>query len=187
MTQSLLERIFRLEENDELHLLRILILLDTLAGDNQKQEIDGINKMVKLDFLLRYPIALERALTHIGKSKNVAKIDIKDYERESVESKLMHFQYGPWDSRYRRFLAVLEAKGLIKMVVKGVTVKICVTTSGHLITQRSSELIEFKDYVIRSKLIKTNFNKFSPKALIEFYYTVFPEMVTMKQGEKIIL
>lgn len=187
MTPSLLERIFRLEENDELHLLRILILIDTLSGKNQTQEVDGINKMVKLDFLLRYPVALERALIYIGKNKDINKIEMKAFEKENVESQLMHFQYGPWDNRYRRFLTILESKELITLSVKGQTVKIGITNSGHQVVKKTVDLPEFQDYIVRSKLIKSNFNKLSPKALIDFYYNVFPEMVTMKKGEKIIL
>ncbi|OMP66426.1 hypothetical protein [Domibacillus epiphyticus] len=185
MDQSLLERIIRLDENDEINIIRILILIDKMAGRNQKQTIDGINKLVKLDFLLRYPVALERALMKLKKDKDIPKIDIQVYERESVETNLMHFNYGPWDSRYRRFLTILEAKGLIAYIISGKTVNVSITQTGHKTVEDISSFSEFQDYVIRSGLIKRHFGPYSSKKLMNFFYEVFPEMVTMKQGEEI--
>ncbi|WP_413302783.1 hypothetical protein AA0X95_24690 [Bacillus sp. 1P10SD] len=185
MDQSLLERIIRLDENDELNIIRILILIDKMAGRNQKQTIDGINKLVKLDFLLRYPVALERALMKLKKEMDILKIDIKVYERVSVETNLMHFNYGPWDSRYRRFLTILETKGLITYIISGNTVNVVISQIGHKTVEDISSCSEFQDYVIRSGLIKKNFGSYSSKKLINFFYEVFPEMVTMKQGEEI--
>ncbi|TDL67426.1 hypothetical protein E2R56_19735 [Rhodococcus qingshengii] len=185
MDQSLLERIIRLDENDELNIIRMLILIDKMAGRNQNQTIDGINKLVKLDFLLRYPVALERALMRLNKYKDVPKIDIQQYERESVETNLMHFNYGPWDSRYRRFLTILEAKGLIAYIISGKTVNVSITQTGHRTVEDISSFSEFQDYVKRSGLIKKHFGSFSSKKLINFFYDVFPEMVTMTQGEEI--
>jgi hypothetical protein len=185
MDQSLLERLIRLDENDELNIIRILILIDKMAGRNLKQTIDGINKLVKLDFLLRYPVALERALIKLKIEKDVPTIDIQEYERESVETNLMHFNYGPWDSRYRRFLTILERKGLIAYIISGKTVKVSITHTGHNTVKDISSHSEFQDYVIRSGLIKKHFGSFSSKNLINFFYDVFPEMVTMTQGEEI--
>lgn len=185
MDQSLLERIIRFDENDELNMVRILILIDKMAGKNLNQTIDGINKLVKLDFLLRYPVALERALIRLKKEKDLFKIEIEEYERESVETNLMHFNYGPWDNRYRKFLTILEAKGLIAYIISGKTVKVSITHSGHKVVEEISNHPEFKSYLIRSGLIKKHFASFSPKKLVDFFYEVFPEMVTMKQGEVI--
>ncbi|EJR73629.1 hypothetical protein ORN01_22130 [Bacillus cereus] len=187
MDQSLLERIIRIDENDELNVVRILILIDKMAGRNHKQTIDGINKLVKLDFLLRYPVALERALMKLKKETDIPKIDIKVYERESVETNLMHFNYGPWDSRYRRFLTILEAKGLIAYIISGKTVKVSITHTGHKTVENISRFSEFQDYVVRSQLIKRHFGSYSSKKLLNFFYEVFPEMVTMTQGEEIKL
>ncbi|GIN98085.1 hypothetical protein J6TS1_39550 [Siminovitchia terrae] len=185
MDQSLLERIIRLDENDELNIIRILILINIMAGRNQKQTINGINKLVKLDFLLRYPVALERALMELKKDKDIPKIDIQAYERDSVETNLMHFNYGPWDGRYRRFLTILEAKGLITYTINGKTVNVSITQTGHKKVKDISSFSEFQNYVIRSVLIKRHFGSYSSKKLINFFYEVFPEMVTMKQGEEI--
>lgn len=187
MDQSLLEKIIKLDENVELNIIRILILIDKMAGRNHKQTIDGINKLVKLDFLLRYPVALERALTKLKEDQDIPKINIQVYERESVEANLMHFNYGPWDSRYRRFLTILEAKSLIAYIISGKTVKVSITHTGHKTVEDISSFSEFHNYVVRSGLIKRHFGSYSSKKLINLFYDVFPEMVTMAQGEEIKL
>ena len=52
---DLLEEILKLEGKNESHLARLLILLYTLGGREGTNPINGITKLVKLDFLLRYP------------------------------------------------------------------------------------------------------------------------------------
>lgn len=51
-----------LEENDNLHLARLLVLLKAFSGRDGTKTIDGLTKLAKLDFFLRYPTYLERAL-----------------------------------------------------------------------------------------------------------------------------
>ena len=91
MNMILLKKILDLDGFYDLHLARILILISQLAGNTQTKEIKGITKLVKLDFLLRYPTVLERALGRIDEKKDSVKL--QDYERNSVESKMVRFRY----------------------------------------------------------------------------------------------
>jgi hypothetical protein len=50
-----------LEGDDSLHLGRLLVLLEAFGGRRGDQPIEGLTKLAKLDFLLRYPVYLERA------------------------------------------------------------------------------------------------------------------------------
>jgi len=59
---SLFETLASLESNDNLHLGRLLVLLSAFAGNTGSGSVDGLTKLAKLDFLLRYPVNLERAL-----------------------------------------------------------------------------------------------------------------------------
>lgn len=51
-----------LEGDDSLHLGRLLVLIDAFAGKAGDQKLEGLTKLAKLDFLLRYPAFLERAI-----------------------------------------------------------------------------------------------------------------------------
>ena len=42
-----------LEEMDELHMARILLLLRAFGGKNGTEPFDGLTKLAKLDFFLR--------------------------------------------------------------------------------------------------------------------------------------
>jgi len=59
---NIVEAVAGLEQPVELHLARLLLLLDTFAQDARNPSIEGLTKLAKLDFLLRYPVMLERAL-----------------------------------------------------------------------------------------------------------------------------
>ena len=54
-----------LDQKDDLHLARLLILVDAFE-EADKPAIEGITKLAKLDFLLRYPTYFERAVLKRG-------------------------------------------------------------------------------------------------------------------------
>ena len=111
---DLLSALMDLEEDPVLHASRLLILLNTFRGTDDSR-IKGITKIVKLDFLLRYPVYLEHALEVRDAQSDTKTLGIKDYERRSVESSMIRYRYGPWDHRYRAFINYLVAKGLVEV------------------------------------------------------------------------
>ena len=52
---NLYELLSDLEENDELHEARLILLLRAFAGDAGDEAVEGLTKLAKLDFLLRLP------------------------------------------------------------------------------------------------------------------------------------
>ena len=66
-----IEKLLILEDKIELNLTRILILLNIFSESESNESFRGLTKLVKLDFLLRYPLHLERALNY----ERVRKID----------------------------------------------------------------------------------------------------------------
>src|ERR1041384_107883 len=90
-----------LERNDDLHLARLLILLNVFAGRDGTHTVEGLTKLAKLDFLLRYPAYLERAvkarLEGQEDERTVERVSVADFERRSIESRMVRFRYGPWD------------------------------------------------------------------------------------------
>jgi hypothetical protein len=92
------------EQKEDLHLARLLILIGAFE-ETDKPAIEGITKLAKLDFLLRYPTYFERAVQKRGGS--LASTPIADYERGTVEAQMVRYRFGPWDHRLRRFLNLL--------------------------------------------------------------------------------
>ena len=54
--------VIQLEQNHQLHHARILVLLLAFRHPDGASDIEGLTKLAKLDFLLRYPTFLERAI-----------------------------------------------------------------------------------------------------------------------------
>lgn len=184
MSIRLIQASSKTELSDDFHLPRIIILLNE-ADSRASKTVEGIMKLAKLDFLLRYPNCLERLLNALN--KKTQKIDIKPYERTSIESKMVRFRYGPWDDRYRKWIGILVAKGLAITFLDGRTVHVGITDAGRQVAEELLNMPEFADYKIRAKVIFTSVGSKSATSLKDLIYKVFPEIINMKWGKGIEL
>jgi len=173
-----------LEEQPSLHKSRLLLLLLAFAGDKNDGEVDGITKLAKLDFLLRYPTMLKRALEARGASTR--DISVEKHELYSVESEMVRYRFGPWDHRYRFYLNLLVGEGLIKVVSEGRKVVISLTPEGFAFATRIRENSLMNIYYRRASVLKRHFNLTSSN-LMKFIYETFPEIVSLNSGKRIQL
>jgi hypothetical protein len=173
-----------IENADDFHVARLLLLLKAAAGRSDKP-VQGIMKLAKMDFLLRYPNCLVRVLKALGKQQ--ATQSIPEDERNTIEARMIRFRFGPWDKRYRRWIGLLVSKGLANAYLEGRTVNVKLTEAGKEIAERFAAINEFEPLVVRSRLIASNVGSFSATRLKEFIYEVFPEIVDMRWGKDIEL
>jgi hypothetical protein len=171
-----------LEGDDSLHLGRLLVLIDAFAGRAGDQKLEGLTKLAKLDFLLRYPAFLERAIRVRGSDSSQVKIE--DFERNSIEARMVRFKYGPWDHRYRRFLNTLAGRGLIDVHTAGRTVIIGQTQRGRAAAETLMAEPEYAGIRQRAALLKRHLN-LTATTLMEFIYENFPEVASLRMGETI--
>lgn len=179
---NLIEGLTQLEENSHLHMARLLVLISAFAGQDGDKKINGITKLAKLDFLLRYPVFLERALQ--ARQVPSQGVEIAPHERKSVESKMVRYRFGPWDFRYRRLLNQLIAKGLVRVNIEGRTIQIGLTPNGIQMANELSSKSAFSDVVRRARILKREFD-LSATNLMKFIYQTFPEIVSLRLGEDI--
>lgn len=184
MALELVQALARTELDDNLHMARLLMLLGAHAGKSNKP-VEGVTKLAKLDFLLRYPNCLERALA--ARSVSTSNAHIQDFERTTIESKMVRFRYGPWDHRYRRWIALLVGKGLLHAGVEGRTVKLWLTDAGHSTAQVLGDSPDLEALSGRAKLVAKTFGTMSGTALKDFVYATFPEITTMRWGDPITI
>lgn len=170
------------ERDDNLHMARLLLLLAAHAG-MKKRPMEGLTKLAKLDFLLRYPTCLERALTAVGKSHDAA--SVQDFERTTIESKMIRFRYGPWDHRYRRWVALLAARELVIVSVIGRTVHIWPTDKGLEVAAALADSATLEDVASRATIVAKRFGGMSGSKLMDFVLATFPELSEMRWGEEI--
>lgn len=77
------------------HEARILLLIDRFTA--AKKGLNGLTKLAKLDFLLRYPAMLDRLL--VDDSINWPQgTQPTSSERLAVESRMTRYKYGPGTS-----------------------------------------------------------------------------------------
>ena len=90
----------------EFHAARLLPLLHICGTAGR---IDGLTKMAKLDFFVRYPDFFEAARAVVEPAPQSTPVN----SAEAVESSMVRHHYGPWDKRYDQVLAHLEGRRLI--------------------------------------------------------------------------
>jgi hypothetical protein len=173
-----------LDQLSELHVARLLVLIDAFAEDDQGGAIEGLTKLAKLDFLLRYPTMLERALEANGHS--IRSVQLEDHERYSVESEMVRYRFGPWDHRYREFLNILLSKGLVSISIEGRTVIIAATEQGRDCARQLASDQLFEQYSRRAKLLKKHFDMTATN-LMRFIYKTFPEIISLRSNVPIAL
>jgi hypothetical protein len=174
-----------LERFDPLHEARLLILLGATAS---RHPIDGIMKLAKMDFLVRYPKMLERALIFASDKKPSARraaAQIPESAKDTVEGRMIRFRYGPWDKRYRRWLAVLAAKALVTVSKQGRTVCIALTPTGLQLSQELASRPEFLELAVRSDAVRLAVGDIPATRLKDLVYQIAPELSGMKWGESI--
>lgn len=185
MSLRIVDAAITTEQADQLHEARLLLLLRHAANRGQGT-VEGITKLAKTDFLLRYPLYFQRVLDKLNKGrKRPLTVPMQPYEEDTVESKMIRFRYGPWDPRYRRWIGILVAKGLADTYLKGRTVHVKLTERGIEMAGQLAEQDEFRDLDARSRLIDKTVGSRSGEWLKETIYEVVPELTGMRWGEEI--
>lgn len=179
---DLVKTVADLDQSPELHVARLLLLIDAFSEDGQGGAIEGLTKLAKLDFLLRYPVMLERALEAKGRSSR--DVQLEDNERCSVESEMVRYRFGPWDHRYRDFLNILVSKGLINIQMEGRKVVIGISELGHDVARQLVGNELFEQYGRRAKLLKRHFD-LTATNLMRFIYDTFPEIISLRSNSLI--
>jgi hypothetical protein len=191
MSLKILQLAAALENSDEFNEARLLLLLKAAAGKSeQAKPLDGIMKLAKMDFLLRYPNILVRALTVVGKSKKSALVDaaaIPEEDRDTIEARMIRFRFGPWDPRYRRWLSILAAKKLVAVYREGRTVKIQLSDKGMALAGNLAEAEAFKSLAERARIVNSAVGDMPSSKITAFVYKIAPEIINMKWGNAIEL
>ncbi len=184
MSLRIVESAVAAEQADALHEARLLLLLQQQA-DKGDGTVNGITKLAKMDFLLRYPLYFERLLR--ARYKRPPAVVMQPYERDTVESRMIRFRYGPWDRRYRRWIGLLVAKGLVDSFVSGRTVHVRLTDRGKQVAGSIAQQADFADLNARTEQVSKAVGTMSGSALKDLIYRVVPELTGMNWGEEIQL
>jgi DNA-binding PadR family transcriptional regulator len=158
----------------EFHAARLLLLLKVCGTAGR---IDGLTKMAKLDFFVRYPQFFETARAQAGTVPSTG---------DAVESAMVRHHYGPWDKRYYHVLAHLEARNLIAVTKEKNSFRIALTELGHERSARLAQLSSFTSLVERMREVKKAFGSKSGSTLKNMIYKIFDEEVGQRRLGEVI-
>jgi hypothetical protein len=158
----------------EYHSARLLLLIESVS--RRSGSLDGLTKLAKLDFLVRYPNMLRRLL--VEDSVDISAVDGTDVlpASEAVESRMMRYKYGPWDNLYYPLVGSLISRGLLESIEGRGSVTLRPTASGSAAASALRELSSWAEMAERCELAVDHFN-LSGNALKERIYADLPEAV----------
>jgi hypothetical protein len=159
----------------EFHAARLLLLFKVcgVAG-----RIDGLTKMAKLDFFVRYPRFFNEACKALGLPAEASEM--------TVESSMIRFHYGPWDDRYYHVLAFLESTELLEVakVKNAFTLKL--TDKGQAAANQLVGEPSYSSLVEQMKRVKKSLGGKAGSSLKKLIYSVFEKEVGQRTlGETI--
>ena len=170
-----------MNEDIQYHDARILLLIEAMGP--RGATMNGLTKLVKLDFLLRYPQFLERLLRKgqipwpDGTAPTAA-------EMLAVEAPMIRYKYGPWDDRYYPILGYLRGTGLADVQRTDGTMTIRLTDAGRALARQLSHDPAWARVWHRAQLLHQHFN-LSGNALKDRIYNELPDVVDRPQRQTI--
>lgn len=160
----------------ELHAARLLLLLHHCGASDK---IDGLTKLAKLDFFVRYPNFFERIARHLDQAATAV--------TQQMESAMVRHHYGPWDKRYYQILGFLEARGLMTVVKHNHSYEFALTPLGHDKVGALSKSDAFRPLVDQMKAVRKLLGRKSGTQLKNLVYEVFDAEVKQRKLGELIL
>ena len=127
----------------ELHAARLILLLKHCGV---RSRIDGLTKVAKLDFFVRYPEFFRKAALALGETVDTA--------GSGTESSMVRYRYGPWDNRYYHLLAYLESTDLVSIERVSRSYRIALTPTGEELASTIGEDSSYAALIQHMKAVK---------------------------------
>ncbi|MFI9004921.1 hypothetical protein [Streptomyces sp. NPDC053541] len=169
-----------LREDSAYHQARVLLLVDAVVrSSGHSKKLDGLTKLAKLDFLLRYPALAPQVLDALSESDPRLNLSQEDISAPTeVESPMIRYKYGPWDDRYYSVIGALIGRGLLRYAKgrKG-SVALSTTKEGRRLAQDLSVASEWKALSERSEAIADASSGMTGNAIKELIYQRLEELM----------
>ncbi|MCX4832493.1 hypothetical protein OG746_27515 [Streptomyces sp. NBC_01016] len=140
------------------HQARVLLLVDAVSkAAGHAGKLDGLTKLAKLDFLLRYPALAPQVLDNLPVFDPRLNLSREELATPTeVEAPMVRYKYGPWDDRYYTVIGALVGRGLLKYARgrKG-SVALSMTKEGRRLSDQMGKSRDWKALSERSEAIAT--------------------------------
>lgn len=162
-----------LREDLAYHQARVLLLVTATAAERgHARKLDGLTKLAKLDFLLRYPALATEVLDPLNINDPRLHLGDDDVrEPTAVEAPMTRYKYGPWDDRYYAIIGALVGRGLLRYAKgrKG-SVALVPTPAGRRLADQMAATAEWSEVADRSQAIAEASSGLTGNALKDLIY-----------------
>jgi hypothetical protein len=138
------------------HQARVLLLVNTVAAtQGHSGKVDGLTKLAKLDFLLRYPALAPDVLDALDPGDLRLQLSEEDMaDPAEAESPMIRYKYGPWDDRYYPVIGALVGRGLLRYARgRRGSVALVPTPAGRELARQLAAASEWAGMADRSRAI----------------------------------
>lgn len=170
-------QIFLLDDNVPAHVTRLILLINFAGRPVVSPAIIGRTKLANLDFFVRYPLFLEKAVNILGSEAFIAEFQELVFSSQSIDSHMIRYKYGPWDNRYYNILAYMVGKQLLVIKPKSNADVYSLTNQGIKLLEQLVTRHEFSNTIKRCQIVGQLFETKSGTEIKDFIYRHFPEVV----------
>lgn len=170
------------------HQVRVLLLVDAVAAEpGHERKLDGLTKLAKLDFLVRYPALASAVLAELDDGDH--RLHLTEEERSAptvVDDPMIRYKYGPWDDRYYPVIGALVARGLLRYAAaRRGSVALAPTARGQRFAAAVQAEANWGDIADRCHAIAEATAGMTGTALKDLIYNQIPGLMDRPQREVI--
>lgn len=167
------EELTLLRDDLAYHQARVLLLVTAVADAQGHQgKVDGLTKLAKLDFLLRYPALAALVLDRLNPADPRLRLTPEEAaEPANSEAPMTRYKYGPWDDRYYPVIGALVGRGLLGYARshRG-SVALTTTSRGKALAAQMAAASDWADIADRSRAIAEASSGMTGNALKNLIY-----------------
>lgn len=169
------------------HQARVLLLVKAVAAEpGNARKLDGLTKLAKLDFLVRYPALAGVVLDELDGDDPRMHLSGSESAPTEVEDPMTRYKYGPWDDRYYPVIGALVSRRLLRYV-KGRrgSVALTVTAAGKRFADSLTEETLWHQIAERCEAVAQASAGLSGNALKEAIYQRLADLMDRPHREVI--
>lgn len=182
------EELQALQDDLAYHQMRVLLLIDAVSQiKGNAGKLDGLTKLAKLDFLVRYPSLAQRVLDKFTpEGTKFALANRAEQVWSGVEAPMIRYKYGPWDNRYYPIIGALVGRGLARYTVgRRGSVALATTPTGRRLSQGLKNSNEWRLIAQQCEAVAQAAAGLTGNALKDLVYARLPELMDRPHREVI--
>jgi hypothetical protein len=177
-----------LREDLAYHQARVLMLTTIVAATpGHQRKLDGLTKLAKLDFLLRYPALAPVVLDTVSAADDRLHLtDRQQNDPTDVEAPMIRYKYGPWDDRYYPVIGALVARGLLRYAAgKRGSVALVPTPAGRELVETLADSADWSEVADRVRAVAEGAAGLNGTQLKDLIYQRLAELMDRPQRQVI--